>query len=282
MNKNILPRHNPQSSQKIIDISRLFERNINPNISETIQLDSILRVINDFDGADTSIEVIEDRNFNDQLDDQSEIYGSASGKIVDEGFEAIAFYKSFRFISSNPAPGYWGIFFIKPRVTALLREMVADTGKNALDCKKTIIKFLYGHELYHYKIDAICLQQESFSNQLIYRPHRNYVSSLSINDWYEEAMANYYGITSLENLGRTSNPTNFICGSELIGYIKDLVSISPGAYKLGGFSKKYIHNQSGPKGLLAEQIIQGYLGKNPNSNLALMLPRDVLFQQITL
>jgi len=281
MKNRIFPIPNHQASANIVNLSKAIEGAIDPSVLDSLSIDSLTnatRVFSDIDEFKVEpIHEVESPGSVDELDDLS---GSAIGDLVDEGFDAIAFYKSFRHINCHPAPGYWGIFYIKPRVKLLVNEMMSDTGLSKNECLDSILRFLYGHEIYHYKIDAICLQKEAISNYLIYRPYRNYVNSLSIMDWYEESLANHYGLAALESINGSRGLGAYEANQIVKKFMSELVAMSPGAYQLG--LDRNVMSLLGPRGLLAQQIVQGRPTANAISAASLKLSEATFFQQLLL
>lgn len=157
----------------------------------------------------------------DDLDD--DIYDGAIGGVVDIGTEYLAFYKSFRDAAAEPAPNRWGIFLIKRRCSALATDMTYSTGRSFHECLLSLVEFLYWHELYHYRFDAHCLQMESTGGLAIYRPYRRLVCSRPITEWYEESVANHYGLEAIRQTHSTI----------IHDYLRNMVACSPGAYATG-------------------------------------------------
>ncbi|MEO5367456.1 MAG: hypothetical protein H7831_14120 [Magnetococcus sp. WYHC-3] len=156
-------------------------------------------------------------------------YNPAIDKILDGGTDQVAFYKSFRFIDKKPFAGYWGIFLLHDRVVSLIKDLELDTQQDVATCAKHTLRFLYGHEIYHFKVDAICLQAETLQGSLIYRPYLQHIKGRPMSEWWEEALANYYGLSYLRAPGgRESAPENTVAD-----FFNALVRSSPGAYALG-------------------------------------------------
>ncbi len=280
MFNKIKPNVNSSAAQKIVDIAKGIEGSIDPNMAECQQNDSLTSAAKKYDNQEVSVEPIGDAFPINHADGSEDVYQSAIGTIEEDGFDAIAFYKSFRFINTDPAPGYWGIFYIKNRVQTLVSEMSFDTGIQKNICLDTVLRFLYGHEIYHYKVDALCLQKEATSNNLIYRPYRNYVNQLSVTDWFEESVANYYGLSNLNSFFDRTTGFSYDCSSELKEYIKNLISLSPGAYSLG--LDQSVLLKLGPRGHLANQITIGKNSISPTSALSIQLFEDVIYKQLLL
>jgi hypothetical protein len=265
MFSRISPPLNLNASKKIPKIAEDIEKQIDPRIlEESNKDDSLTSVAREFeDGDKVLIEPIDGLDPFDDLNEGSQ-HGSGIERVLDDGFEALAFYKSFRYLNQNPAPGYWGIFYIKPRVIALSKEIKLDLGINAGKCLEELLKLLYGHEIYHYKVDATCLQHESFSAKLFYRPYRSYVGSLPMSDWWEEAVANHYGLHGIEEAFKN--------------YFESLVKNSPGAYSKGLYKDDGLPGT--PRAFLAGQITNAIPGGCSGWGANLM--EDILFNELKL
>jgi hypothetical protein len=249
-----------RASEAIENLAKKIELQIDPSVDEIESLNEPWpNNLNEF--QDDYEEIVEpfDESIID-VDIEHEPYGSAIGRIGEEGIEAIAFYKSFRFKNYQPAKGLWGIFYIKPRFKALQIEMCLDLNIKSSEGYTKLHEFLYGHEIYHYKVDAICLQHESFMNKFLYRPYRNFVGNLPISDWWEEAVANHYALT--KNDGK------------LTQFFSQLILNSPGAYAKGIY-KDNAWNSINPRSYLAEQIEQSI---RPTS----LLVNEILFDELKL
>jgi hypothetical protein len=234
---------NPTAAQNIVDAAQKIEQlhnlsNFNtPLISKKMQSDRLANNDN-----------IRDQSFRVEIFDNSEmpeIHPSNNRDVFEgigeEGWETLAFYKSFRYINSEPIKGKWGVFFIKDLFLDLVAQIAGDTGLTNSLAYRALVRKVYTHELFHYHIDAICLQKEAYSQGLIYRPYRALTSALPISEWYEESLANYYGLLRLKR--------DYGLPNELRDYIHRLVLLAPGAYALGGSS-----NCSWPRRQLAMQL----------------------------
>ncbi len=280
MFNEIFPVVSADATQKIVDIAKGIEGAIDPSVIDSEPDDSLTKAGRVFDSEEAQIESPRDLNSLNNKSEAEDVYRSAIGTIEDQGFDAIAFYKSFRFVNNHPAPGYWGIFYIKNRVQSLVAEMSADIGVDKKICLDAVLRFLYGHEIYHYKVDALCLQQEAASNGLIYRPYRSYVNQLPLSKWFEESVANYYGFSALNPLFNRRTRSSHDYGFEVKDYVKNLILLSPGAYAFG-LDQSVLH-RSGARGNLANQIVIGrnYLNQLPVASSQLF--EDVVFKQLLL
>ena len=75
-----------------------------------------------------------------------------AGGIRARGFEALAFYKSIRFIDMKPFPGLWGAFYLRDALDYLAKEIsIAYPGYR--DPRQLAREFAQVHELFHYRCD---------------------------------------------------------------------------------------------------------------------------------
>jgi hypothetical protein len=266
----IIPEVSPSAAQRVSDLAK-----------------DILRAIDEGEDFEDNLPEIEesteeariepfDQGFPGFGEGEDEIYNPIIDRVIERGTETIAFYKSFRHVNRNPAKGYWGIFFIKPRVFRLIRDAEIDTNESFQSCFVATTNFLYGHEIYHYKIDALCLQHEADARVPIYGPYRRLIRGQPISHWWEEAVANHYGLSVFEPTTRHSNAF-----PALKQFYRDLVAASPGAYA-AGFHQSVL-KESGARGDLATQLT-AYLRalQMGMSQSQLRLVEEVFFAQTKL
>ena len=266
-----LPRNNIAAATKIADAALQVEHELKKN-DEEIECNSKLPFPNlpvsgnDLSNAEEQVIEINDYwPLEEELVSEDSIYNGATEGVVEQGIEYIAFYKSFRDILKPPAINKWGIFFIKHRCQALAKDMQYSTGETFVSSLNGLTTYLYAHELFHYKFDAHCLQMEASGGFPIYRPYRKFVSGLSINDWHEESIANYYGLSAVQS----NKQFNY---SVLIkDYLYNLVLNSPGAYA-GGIEKK----QGQRKDQMVFQALQSFQKRSTQSHF------DLLFSTVRL
>lgn len=233
-----IPNLNAHAASDIADAARQVERMLQddsdldlPNLNDPFQPIGI--DIPDDNVTQEVIEELDSKSIYDEAENDDEIHDGAVGRVVEEGIEYLAFYKSFRDVMKTPALSRWGIFFIKKRCFALAKDMSLSTGESFTDCLDALVAFLYSHELYHYRFDAHCLQMEATGGSPLYRPYRRLVASRPIAEWHEEAIANFYGLKAI-----SSSPKNYQPYAQRIyDYLRDLVANSPGAYA-GGVDKQ--------------------------------------------
>jgi hypothetical protein len=232
-----IPSYRPREAASIANAAEEAESRLDPG-SDPSGFDQDLNEPNmpgrisphGFDGEEEIQEVGRSLFDEDELPNGASVGGATAG-VADEGIEFLAFYKSFRHVRSRPALSRWGIFFIKPRCVSLAHDMAQETGEPYRACLDVLISFLYIHELYHYRLDAHCLQLEASGGLPIYRPYRRHTAGLPINDWHEESIANYYALSHLRRERYPQVPRS-ICD-----FLEDMVACSPGAYA-GGVLKK--------------------------------------------
>lgn len=230
--KNFIPLNNESFIREIIKLANEVQIELSDRLDDSDDdLDSVNQLLKIY-GEEFSDATIEDFNefgpedINSIEDDED--FESVLGGVCEGGIETIAFYKSFRFVNSYPAKGRWGIFFIKPVAINLIREASFDTNQTISAAFEAVARLIYVHELYHYKVDASCLQREAVSLKPTYVPYRKYVNSLHISQWWEEAIANYYGYNSVNN-----DTQSYQCHPKMKEFLYDMIKNSPGAYAYG-------------------------------------------------
>jgi hypothetical protein len=256
-----IPNLNTNAASDIADAARHVESMLqhegNPDIPNA--KDPFPRTgidIPDGNGAQEVIEEVDPNSIPGQSDGEDEIHDGAVGRVVEEGIEYLAFYKSFRDVMMTPAPKRWGIFFIKKRCVALAKDMSLSTRESFVDCLDALAAFLYAHELYHYRFDAHCLQMEATGGSSLYRPYRRLVSSLPISEWHEEAIANFYGLKAISSIPKQYPPY----AKSIFDYLQDLVANSPGAYR-GGVDKR---QQKSRKEQMVKQATVAFANTGPS------------------
>jgi len=158
--------------------------------------------------------------------------------ISNSGIEAIAIYKSPRFINSHPFKGMWGIFIYRQRFLSLVSTMAIDTQSPFQECSSTLHGFIDSHEKFHFKVDSRSLELESFTKQPIWRPYLARLRRVPISDWFEEGIANSSAYASIKKGSRIKMPAP----ADHIEFIKDLIEASPGAYAFGTQSVKALQS----------------------------------------
>jgi hypothetical protein len=252
-----IPRSNPGAASNIADAARHVESALDDDPApddhpESQQFPRPGLEIPNADDAQEVVEEVDSAPLPVSQDQGDESHDGSAGRVVEEGIEYLAFYKSFRDVLREPARRRWGIFFIKKRCFALATDMSFSTGESFADCLDALAAFLYTHELYHYRFDAHCLQMEATGGLPVYRPYRKQVANRPINEWHEESIANFYGLKALQPNPRFSYP------KPICDYLWDLVANSPGAYA-GGIDK-----QQGPrKEHMAQQANAAFSNKGP-------------------
>jgi len=185
------------------------------------------------DGSDV-FPIDEVNDFPSAADSDEGIDPGVGEVISDSGVEAIAIYKSPRFINNRPFKGMWGIFIYRQRFISLASTMAGDTHSPFQDCTKTLHLFINSHEKFHFKVDSKSLELESFTKQPIWRPYLRKLHSVPVTDWFEEGIANATAYTSLKK----GNGFMLPAPEAHIEFIKDLIELSPGAYAYGTQSIK--------------------------------------------
>ena len=261
-----LPRNNNSIAHKIESTASDVEQKLHmPDDFETCPLNTVSPPDTDPGSANEVVDEINEESMEEDINESDDDpYDGKSEGVVENGMEFLAFYKSFRDVARSPVRSKWGIFFVKRRCFALAKEMSLSTNEPFQICLDALIDLVYAHELYHYKIDAYCLQLLSTGGSHIYRPYRSLVRKQSINNWHEEAVANYYGLLSV----KSSNVNKPAYPSFIQQFCIDLVACSPGAYA-GGISSS--NSIGARKDLLSNQASQIFSPpKNSSDHYALV------------
>ena len=133
------------------------------------------------------------------------------------GFEAIAFYKSRRYVHQKPYPGKWGIFYIKHGIS-YVKDFIAAKYPGYGDPKKLAIEFLRQHERFHYQFDVQTLSSEAITGRHLYEPLKRGFAKHKIY-LVEEALANQQAWcwAKQQHIG-------------IKEFAEDFMSVQPGAY----------------------------------------------------
>jgi hypothetical protein len=132
------------------------------------------------------------------------------------GVEAIAFYKSRRYLDKKPFPGLWGVFYLKIGVEHLAYRLREYYGvQNSLEIVYSLIR---RHEFFHYKADIHTMLLELVSQQQLYTPTR-LAFQRSPFQFVEEALANREVLTSVQRRSKAVRE-----------FAEDWMSVQPGAY----------------------------------------------------
>lgn len=233
-----IPKPHPEAAADVASAARhiesLLPQQHHPDPDFNSDIDRVRSSWIDLPSTDDSQEEIEDLDSSSQPgipEKEEESHDGVVGKVVEKGIEYVAFYKSFRDVLKLPARGRWGIFIIKKRCFALATDMSFSTGESIADCLDGLVAFLYGHELYHFRFDAHCLQIEATGGLPVYRPYRRLVDSRPMSEWHEESVANFYGLKALQTNHWSPYPM------PIHNYLWDLVKNSSGAYS-GGTNRR--------------------------------------------
>ena len=242
-----IPPRNPNAASDIADAARHVEQLLQneQGLDVSSDTDPFPRPGIDVPGVGEAEVVVEDVDISSipvEPGKDGDSHDGTVGRVVEGGFEYLAFYKSPRDVMRAPAPKRWGIFLIKRRCMALATDMRLSTGEPFADCLDGLAAFLYAHELYHYRLDAHYLQMEASGGQALYRPYCRLVSGRPMAEWHEESIANYYGLKAVRPSLKS------IYARSIYDYLFDLVANSPGAYA-GGVDKQ----QKQRKDLIVQQ-----------------------------
>jgi hypothetical protein len=141
------------------------------------------------------------------------------GGIREIGMEALAFYKSFRFVGMSPFPGHWGIFYLDPGIKRV-QELIKHFAPSQPDLRRTAIEFLRCHERLHFKFDVYALGLESALSKHLYEPLKRAFRPYPIHQ-VEEGLANHEAWRWASNSMRDPAIKSFA---------EDFMSTQPGGY----------------------------------------------------
>ncbi len=156
----------------------------------------------------------------DSLFGDSETDLLVEGAVRAAGFDVFAFYKSYRHRDKSPAPGKWGIFYLRSGISALTRS-IRRQFPACVNSGVLARQWLLAHEFFHYKFDLYSLMLEGATGRELWSPlnrvYRNHTTHL-----VEEALANSdvaawaKTVKSLRGFGK---------------FIRDEMARQPGAYR---------------------------------------------------
>jgi hypothetical protein len=142
--------------------------------------------LDDPDGSSDRRRPFIDEGYSDES--REETRELIEGGLRSRGLDALAFYKSRRFIHERPFYGRWGIFYLKAGLDYIATEISHDYPGYG-DPYKLAHGFLHAHEFFHYKSDIQTLLFETVLKRHLYRPlHRLLKRRRSL--FVEEALAN--------------------------------------------------------------------------------------------
>jgi hypothetical protein len=130
--------------------------------------DGIYSIDQEYDGQRVR-DLISVRRVQVELPDEER--EAVEGGIRHRGFEAIAFYKSKRFINRRPYVGRWGIFYLKQGLTHVEFE-IAKSYPGYGSPAKLAHDFLRAHEHFHFRSDIQTLLFEATLGRHLYVPLR--------------------------------------------------------------------------------------------------------------
>lgn len=141
------------------------------------------------------------------------------GGIREIGMEALAFYKSFRYVDRPPFRGHWGIFYLEPGINRVL-ELIRQYDPHHPEPRRTAIEFLRQHEQLHFKFDVYALGLESALSRHLYEPLKRAFRPYAIFQ-VEEGLANHQAWRWAA--GNKQGP-------EIKAFAEDFMSLQPGGY----------------------------------------------------
>lgn len=155
---------------------------------------------------------------------ETETTEQLEGGLRHKGIEALAFYKSRRYLNRRPYPGKWGIFYLKHGLMYVSNHIhqYYPTWQDPYVLAKG---FLQQHERFHFAADVQTLMFESVQNRYLYTPTRNLFQS-KLEEFVEEALAN-----------RKVLDWSRRAGVNIEDFAKDFMDLQPAAYARYGESR---------------------------------------------
>lgn len=141
--------------------------------------------------------------------------------VTEQGVEALAFYKSVRYLNLAPFPGRWGIFYLASGLRLIEREILMHV-PGCPKARKHALDFLRAHELFHVQVDTWAMASEGLLRKPLYTPMVNAFAGRSV-DAIEEALANARAMKWARNANRGSS-------RGIAGFAKGFMLSQPGAY----------------------------------------------------
>lgn len=114
--------------------------------------------------------------------------GLVEGGLRARGFEALAFYKSKRFIHRQPFIGKWGIFYLRQGLLHVA-WLIQQEYPGYADPRPMAHLFLRAHEHFHFRADLQTLMLEATLGKHLYIPNRQRFARARTT-FVEEAIAN--------------------------------------------------------------------------------------------
>lgn len=192
----------------------------------------------------------------DTVAGDSSIDGGALGEAVQKhGFEALAFYKSFRHRLNGPYPGKWGVFYLEQGIS-LVSNLISIyvPNRNGLTDSRTLgLEFLRRHEIYHYLVDVSALSIEPPMCKHLYLPFR-YAYRNCASHCIEEALANARAWKWAEKVDQANNG--------LLSFAEDFMSGQPNAYR------RFVEDPLTLNAEFSANLIDQHFGRMSNPKLA--------------
>lgn len=187
---------------------------------------------------------------------KGEVGGILGEAIQRHGFEAIAFYKSFRQKGCKPYYGKWGIFYLEQGLDLLAQLISIQTSDNFHESNKLGLEFLYCHEKYHYLVDVLALGIESPLAKHLYLPFRHAYRNHG-SQCVEEALANANAWQWAQKKDKTF--------PGISSFAKDFMKNQPNAYNRFEEDLDILNAE------LAANLVDQHFGKFTNFKLATWL-----------
>ena len=192
-----------------------FDESEIEDLNSNLDIEGHLYGIGEWNTIEDVKEKLLSGNITDELPTEKDKHLIA-GAIRHQGFEALAFYKSFRFKDEKPFKGKWGIFYLSHGLSYVASEikMYFPTWKNP---RELALNFLHSHEFYHFHADLNSLHLENLIGKKLYEPVRRSLRGYQ-SHFVEEAIANRMSY-------------QFAKKTKIEDFAKDFMDVQPGAYR---------------------------------------------------
>ena len=208
---SVIPRLKPSAAPQWQDLS--YDSLEEPNDHDTTHDDRVAS-IDEFEAALEEKDA-DGRRVRPQMSDENR--EAVNGAAREDGFDALAFYKSKRFQAKAPFPGKWGIFYLQPAISYLAIS-IAHQYPTWKEPRRLALDFLRAHERFHYQMDIQTLLLEAALGRHLYEPIRKALVGRH-SHFVEEALANR------QALDWSKKPS-----ANIEEFARDFMELQPNAY----------------------------------------------------
>ncbi len=165
----------------------------------------------------------------DETDMAEDERRAVDGAIRVHGIDALAMYKSYRYLQKRPFPNYWGVFYLESGIARLEQLLLYDLPA-LQDSRFVAFDFLWRHESYHFRFDVASLAFEGVAQKALYEPQKRAFYRCR-DQQPEEALANHnvWEWAKREDLS-LSPRRGKLSRSGIANFAYDFMKTQPGAY----------------------------------------------------